>query len=296
MAAVGSVAVGSVAVGLVAVGLAPGAALAHPPGQQNGDAPYYRAEITGISPAVAGVTAEVDPGGEWIELRNTGPSTVEVRGYTGEPYLKISSTGVDENQQSQTTYLNRSLFSDSVPTGQAGGSVAPAWKQIATTGAVRWHDHRIHWMGRARPPMVESDPTHPHLVGTWTMHAIADGKPFDVTGALRWLGKPATVKSAPLQSWLLALLAGMTVAVGVLAIALVRARRRPAGGSAAAGPLSAGGVDADASAEQASAAPRTQGESAHAGAKAPEHGEVETLTRAPGQMDARNVVEPRLPG
>jgi hypothetical protein len=244
---------------VAAIGLAPGAALADPPGQQIPDAAYYRAEITGITPAVAGVTAKVDPGGEWIELSNTGPATVEVRGYTGEPYLRITPNGVDENQLSQTTYLNRSLFADSVPTGQAAGSVAPAWKQIATTGTVRWHDHRIHWMGRTRPPVVEADPTRPHLIGNWTVHATAEGAPFDVTGVLRWLGKPASAKSSPLQAWLLTLLAGLTVAVGVLAIALIRARRRPAGAARVGGSGSAGapGVeDPTGRADRASATPR----------------------------------------
>jgi hypothetical protein len=212
-----------------AFGLVPAPAGAHPPAQQIPDAPYYRTEIPdGATPSTAGVSVRVDPAGEWLELANAGPATVVVLGYTGEPYLRITATGAEENQLSQTTYLNRALFADSVPTGQSGSSVAPAWKQIGTTGTARWHDHRIHWMGRDRPPIVAADPTHPHLVGNWTVHATADGTPFEIHGALRWLGKPATAERAsPAQAWLLTLLAGMTVVVGVLTIALIRARRRP---------------------------------------------------------------------
>jgi hypothetical protein len=214
---------------LAALVLGPVPAGAHAPGQQLPDASYYRAEITGgVTPATAGVTARVDPGGEWLELSNAGPGTVLVLGYTGEPYLRLSSAGAEENELSQTTYLNRALFADSVPTAGSGSSVAPAWKQIGGTGTARWHDHRIHWMGRDRPPAVASDPTHPHLVGNWTVHATADGVPFEVHGALRWLGKPADAgKASPAQAWLLTLLAGMVVVVGMLTVALVRARRRP---------------------------------------------------------------------
>jgi hypothetical protein len=206
--------------------LVPVPAGAHPPAAQLPDASYYRAEITGVTPATTGVTVRVDPGGEWLELANPTPATVIVLGYTGEPYLRITSASAEENQLSQTTYLNRSLFADTVPTAQSASSVEPAWMRIGDTGTARWHDHRIHWMGRARPPMVEADPTHPHLVGNWTVHATADGTPFDIHGALRWIGKPATAKTTQAQAWLLTLLAGMTVAVGVLTIALIRARRR----------------------------------------------------------------------
>jgi hypothetical protein len=219
---------------LATVGFGPVPAGAHAPGQQLPDASYYRAELTGgVTPQIPGVTVRVDPAGEWIELANTGPATVVVLGYTGEPYLRIAATSAQENELSQTTYLNQALFADSVPTTPSTSSVAPAWKQIGDTGKARWHDHRIHWMGRDRPPAVAADPTRPHLVGNWTVHATADGTPFDVHGDLRWLGKPADAgKTSPVQAWLLTLLVGMLVVVGVLTVALIRARRRqPVAGS-----------------------------------------------------------------
>jgi hypothetical protein len=83
-------------------------------------------------------------------------------------------------------------------------------------------------MGRARPPLVAADPTHAHLIGTWMVHATADTSPFDVHGVLKWIGRPAGSPASPLLAWLLTLLAGMTVAVGMLTVALVRAHRRPA--------------------------------------------------------------------
>jgi hypothetical protein len=216
----------------VTVLLTPGPAGAHVPGQQLPDASFYRTEITDVVPSPAGVTVRVDPGGEWLELANAGPAAVVVLGYTGEPYLRITSNSAEENQLSQTTYLNRTLFADSVPTTSAAGAVAPSWRPIGATGKARWHDHRIHWMGRTRPPMVAADPAHPHLIGAWTVHAVADTTAFDVRGVLRWTGRPPGSPASPLQAWLLTLLAGMTVAVGMLTIALIRARRRPGAGFA----------------------------------------------------------------
>jgi hypothetical protein len=215
----------------------PAAAEAHPPGQQVPDAAYYRAEIISVSPVLSGVTARVDPGGEWLELSNTGSDPVVVLGYAAEPYLRVGGGRAEENQLSQTTYLNRALFADPVPTSQGGAGTIPSWHLLGLTDTVRWHDHRIHWMGQSRPPVVAADPARPHLVGTWAVHAIAGTTPFDIRGALTWTGKPAATGISSLQAWLLTILVGLAVAVGILTIALVRSRRRPPSVSAAAVPV-----------------------------------------------------------
>jgi hypothetical protein len=210
-----------------------GAAVAHGAGQPVPDAAYYRTQLTAVDPTPAGVVARVDPGGEWVEVAATGPVEVLVLGYTREPYLRVKAGQVFENQLSQTTYLNRSLFADSVPASEDGGTVAPVWKQIGSGGRARWHDHRIHWMGQARPPAVAADPGHPHPVGTWTVHATADGVPFQIRGTLSWLGKPeAGGGLASLPQWVLWLVESMVVVIGVLVLVVVAQRRRlrvPAG-------------------------------------------------------------------
>jgi hypothetical protein len=197
-------------------------AWAHGSGQTVADAAYYRTEITDVTPAVAGVSASVDPGGEWIGLTNTGSGVVIVLGYSREPYLRITATGTEENQRSQTAVINRALFTDSLPTGDAANTT-PEWKQTATIGAVRWHDHRIHWMGQSRPPEVAADPTHPHQVGTWTVRATADGVPFEIHGTLQWLGKSDTLALSP---WFVALVSPLIVLIAVLAWHIVQQRRR----------------------------------------------------------------------
>jgi hypothetical protein len=213
-------------VGLLTM-LAPASpAWAHVGGRPQPDSAFYRTGLAGVEPQPIGVTVRVDPAGEWIELTNGGPAAVIVLGYTREPYLRVTASTVEENQLSQTTYLNKSLFADSIPTGQDGGGVAPSWRQIGNTGAVRWHDHRIHWMGQNRPPVVSADPRHAHPVGTWTVHATVDGQPFEIHGDLRWIGKPDTANAnQPIPIWLLILLESLVLVIGVLVLLLVRLRR-----------------------------------------------------------------------
>jgi hypothetical protein len=205
----------------------PGAAVAHGNGPAIPDAAYYRSFLADVTPAPAGVVVRVDPAGEWIELSDTGPAVVLVFGYTHEPYLRVTAATVEENELSQTTFLNRSLFADSVPTGSDGSGLAPAWKQISTVGLVRWHDHRIHWMGQNRPPPVAADPRHGHVVGEWTVHALANGVPFEIHGGLRWIGKPDSASGIQVvPEWLLWLVESFVVVIAVVALVLVGRRRR----------------------------------------------------------------------
>jgi hypothetical protein len=208
----------------VLVGPLGAAALAHGGGSPIPDAAYYRTGFSDVAPTPPGVAVQVDPAGEWVELTNKGPAVVVILGYTREPYLRVTSSVVEENQLSQSTYLNRSLFADAVPSGQDSGTVAPAWKQIGTNGAVRWHDHRIHWMGQSRPPVVDADPSKPHTVGTWIVHATADDLPFDIRGDVKWTGKPGGwLEGVP--AWVLYLVDSLVLVIAVLGAFLWRQRR-----------------------------------------------------------------------
>jgi hypothetical protein len=200
--------------GAVLGGAAPAAA------HGTGEAALYRAAVTSVTPRVAGLTVGIDHHGDWIEVTGTG---VEVLGYLKEPYLRITADGVQENQVAPTTYLNRSFFQDVTAAGKGSATAAPVWKTIKAGKTARWHDHRIHWMGVARPPAVATDPEHAHQLGSWTVHLVAGGTPVTIAGTLRWTGEPAP--AAPPVGWIAAgLLAAFAVVVAVL-----RIRRRPGG-------------------------------------------------------------------
>jgi hypothetical protein len=80
------------------------------------------------------------------------------------------------------------------------------WRSPASdsTGTVRWHDHRIHWMGDSRPPPVNADPRKAHHVGTWTVRATDGQRPFDITGQLSSIGKPDSANAQqPIPPWIL---------------------------------------------------------------------------------------------
>jgi len=193
------------------------------------DSAYYRAHLTAVTPHLPDISATVDPHTEWIEITYTGATEALIYGYTHEPYLRITAGGVEENQLSPATYINRSMFAD-LPNGTTTQpNTAPAWLLTSTTHTARWHDHRIHWMGQTRPHDVAADPSHAHLVGTWTIHAIADNSPFDIRGTLDWIGKPNTVLST--HVWLLLVAANLPL-LAIVAVwqlsSRTRRRRSPA--------------------------------------------------------------------
>jgi hypothetical protein len=84
-------------------------------------------------------------------------------------------------------------------------------------------------MGQSRPPDVAADPKHPHLVGSWTVRATADGAPFELHGTLNWLGKPDTLAVSP---WLVAMLIPLLVLILVAGWHILQQRRHSRGSDA----------------------------------------------------------------
>ena len=199
------------------------------------DAPYYETTLTGVDSPPRGVSFRVDQAGEWIELTSTSPAGIVVLGYLGEPYLRVTPAGVEENTLSPTVKINQSLFTDALPQGAPPGKTDPVWKRTSATPSVRWHDHRIHWMGGARPPKVAADPVRAHLIGQWTVYAQAAGQPVTVHGTLRWTGKP----DDPFGVWVIRV-AGIGLVLALITVGVIlRGRRwavRPPAGEAAAEP------------------------------------------------------------
>ncbi|MDQ1484618.1 MAG: hypothetical protein QOJ62_311 [Actinomycetota bacterium] len=179
----------------------------------------FHTTLSSVSPSLPGITVIAADDGTYLEITNTTSTPVVVLGYENEPYLRITSSGVEQNTLSPATYLNESLQIGSVPTN-VDTKAPPAWHQISTTPTAQWHDHRIHWMDANLPPVVKSAQDKPHLVNTWTVRALHGSQPIVITGTLSWKPVPTSSSTKVL---------GVTVAALLLAfvaLALVIRWRR----------------------------------------------------------------------
>ena len=160
----------------------------------------YRSIVDWVTPRTGAITAKVVGGDGFLELEVTRGHTVEVPGYTGEPWLRVSANGrVQENQLSQTTYINQNRYGSAatvqIPADAtiANATKHPEWKTVDTNGRYVWHDHRIHYMtpsikptfvpGTKRVAIGERDD------GRWVVRMTVDGSPTQVVGEL--LKEPA---------------------------------------------------------------------------------------------------------
>lgn len=168
---------------LMMTGLTASPALAHGRGT---DASNFLSTITD-APGLDFLRWEVVNAGEYLRVTNTGNEEIVVNDYDGAPYLRIGPGGVDRNLNSQASYINEDRFGQtSVPDDiDVGGQ--PEWEHISDGSGYAWHDHRIHWMARANPPGVMTQPDRAQLVNQWSVPFVYDGQEFAVTGDLEWI-------------------------------------------------------------------------------------------------------------
>lgn len=185
----------------------------------------FRSRIVAVEPALpAGVRVSVVGGDAFLELRVARGHTVEVPDYAqgrdqpARPYLRFRADGVVERDETSLA----ALVNDDRFGTDAGRSVetgtGPRWRVVARNGRHAWHDHRIHWMLR-RPPTVVDDRGRVDLGsdgGTWEVPLVVDGGAVTVRGELLLLEGPSP---AP---WL-ALAA--VVGLGMVALAVAPLRR-----------------------------------------------------------------------
>lgn len=199
--------------GIALVVLLPSPAAADPAGPTD-----FRSEVTGIEPAVEGVRAEIRGGDAFLELQVERGHEATVQGYGDEPYLRFREDGtVERNRNSPATYINDDrMGAGTVPEG-AGADAEPVWEQVATGGTYAWHDHRVHWMSGASPPVergervtgqydpwrvpIEVDGTAAEVRGTLTYASATSPAPWIAlmvvaAGALGWLGRRRAVVAA----------------------------------------------------------------------------------------------------
>lgn len=184
--------VASLALGACLAVVSASPATAHGGSSEN-DASNYRSQVVAVEPPAPGVRVGVIDNGSRLELAYTGTGEVVVLGYRGEPYLRITPRGVEENLRSPATYLNTTLTATAPVPEYADPQAEPEWRHVSTSPVARWHDHRAHWMSADPPPAVQRDPGVRYVIfDPWVVSILADGTRVEVRGALAWEPPPDT--------------------------------------------------------------------------------------------------------
>jgi hypothetical protein len=162
--------------------LAPSAALAH------GGNPNFRSVFNGLSTPLPGVKVRVIGYDSLYELRSTAKEPVTIYGYDGEPYSRILPDGtVQQNTNSPAVYLNNDEFGTAPVPAHAHKGAPVVWKTVDKTATITWHDHRMHYIGRGKPPKVTDTHTKTKIFD-YTI-PIAEGPTrSNITGMLFWVG------------------------------------------------------------------------------------------------------------
>lgn len=180
----------------------------------------YVSTFSNLQPLVLGVTVNVFGSNNTMNLSNYSGKNIVVLGRAGEPYLRFTPGGVQENMRSPTTYLNHS---QPVPAA-SGSAVMPKWRKVSNGTGYAWHDHRIVWTGSSPPPVVTTAPDTSHLIFRWAIPATADGKRFLIKGFLGWAPPPEKPGESS-RWWIVAAAAGASAIVATALALGSRARR-----------------------------------------------------------------------
>jgi hypothetical protein len=198
------------------------AAVAHGHGSEDAN---YRTTIVSIEPEGLPVDVRMTSGDE-IRFENEGDEDLVLCGYeadTCEEWVKIGPDGVFVDRNSKAYFSNAEEDQMGEVPADAGSGPAKFERVRETPAFYAYHDHRVHWMGRALPPGVdESDPS--------------TQKVMDGTVAFRYGDTPGTVDVrvdyVGGKTWFdrygeqLIVAAGVLVMVGVFAFDAIRRRRR----------------------------------------------------------------------
>lgn len=182
--------------------------------------PNFESLVTSID-GVPGVKAEILNGDDRLLVINSGPETIVVEGYDGEPYARLKPDGtVEVNQRSEATYLNEERFADVPVPASADNDASPVWRVVGRSGRFEFHDHRMHWMAEGDPPQVRDDRGERQKVFDWNVPVRAEGGPEgQIAGTLWWVGDGG---GAPVQMFVGL---GLFALIGVGLVAVVRRRR-----------------------------------------------------------------------
>jgi hypothetical protein len=206
------------------------AALLSPSALAHGGNPNYRSEFNAIRPAVSGLQVQILNYDDRLLLINRTGKSVLMKGYEGEPYVRLLSDGtVEVNKNSPSFYLNNERYGGTPVPKSASPKAAPSWSVLDKTGRFETHDHRIHWMSKeAKPPQVKDEDKRTKVFD-WRVPIVVGSRPAALTGTLYWV--PQSGGGIPTAA-IVALIVLVLLSLGLfVASRRVRARgdRKPAG-------------------------------------------------------------------
>lgn len=137
------------------------------------------AVIESVVPSLpSGVEVDVVGADSPLRVRARGHA-VEVRGYEDEPYLRIDADG--------SAWINGASVSAALNEDRYGSDVEPrlpsaeaAWRRTRPDATLMWHDHRVHWMSRSDPPVLDDE----GRVLEFAVPVVVDGVVHTVAGTL----------------------------------------------------------------------------------------------------------------
>lgn len=169
----------------------------------------YRSEVVSVRPPTDVIELRFIGGDSFLEMTVAPGHEVLVLGYEAEPYLRFGTDGtVEENTLAPTRIVNEDRYAEVELPPEVDADAEPVWAQVADGGTFAWHDHRTHWMNRARP--AGAGPGDQILEAVVPL--VVDGTEVDVTVASYWVEGPGGA------NWAAVIVVAAVAAVGVLVL------------------------------------------------------------------------------
>jgi hypothetical protein len=142
--------------------------------------PRVRTTLSAVEPALpAAVVVQVQASlAAQLVADNPTPTPLEVLGLSGEPFLRLSSAGVEADVTSED-FLSTSSPTGAVPP-EAGRDEPPRWVRISAGSSWGWFDHRLHPDDVTAPADVQRRVR----LSTWEVPLRYGGRPHVARGSV----------------------------------------------------------------------------------------------------------------
>jgi hypothetical protein len=123
----------------------------------------YRPRVQLIDPRIAGLEVRLVELGDKVEVQNRTGREITVLGCEDELYLRVgpAASSATRALPPPTSTASANQAAPPCPNGPTP-THHQDWERVASNATVRWHDHRVHWMGSADPPAVQRAPRSRH--------------------------------------------------------------------------------------------------------------------------------------